>query len=60
MTDKDREPSRHEHERGSPLVDDCDNWCKGKYNGWLKAIISKRLDVIREKEERDEGKKQAL
>jgi chromosome segregation ATPase len=34
---KDREPSRHEHERGAPLVDDCDNWCKGKYSKWSAA-----------------------
>jgi hypothetical protein len=37
MTDKNREPSRHEHERGAPLVDDCDNWCKGKYSKWSAA-----------------------
>jgi uncharacterized coiled-coil protein SlyX len=37
MNDKNREPSRHEHERGAPLVDDCDNWCKGKYSKWSAA-----------------------
>jgi hypothetical protein len=56
MNDKNREPSRHDHERGAPLVDDCDNWCKGKYNHWLKMIISKRLEIIGAKEDTHEPK----
>lgn len=31
---RERPPARHEHERGAPLTDDCDGWCRGKFERW--------------------------
>ncbi len=31
-------PSRHEHERGAPLVADCDNWCRSKFESYLRNL----------------------
>ena len=33
---RDSQISRHEHERGAPLLADCDRWCEAKYLGWIK------------------------
>jgi len=33
-------PARHEHERGAPLIDDCDGWCKFKYKRWKENNLN--------------------
>jgi hypothetical protein len=32
-----RTPSRHEHEAGAPLLDDCDGWCRHKHEVWARG-----------------------
>lgn len=42
-------PARHEHEAGAPLIDDCDNWCRTKYNKWITDYTAKiKLEARRE------------